>query len=79
MVTHAKGHVEAFISDFIWPCDEADQGHLLVSALTLAIWLSQQDPDLHLSLYIYPFLIVGINTLPLVPDSLQWVLLGRPL
>lgn len=54
MVTHAKGHVEAFISDFIWPCDEANQGHLLVSALTLAIWLSQQDPDLHLApIFIY--------------------------
>lgn len=32
-----------------------------------------------LSAYIYPFLIVKINIPPLISDSLQWVLPGRPL
>lgn len=41
--------MEAFISNFIWPCDGANQGHLPVSALTLAMQLSQQDSDMHLA------------------------------
>lgn len=65
MVTNAKGHMEAFISNFIWQYDEANQGQLPVSALTLAMQLSQQAPDLHLAVGCGGFICIHLS----IPDS----------